>query len=193
MSIKYILVGGYPWKAPDEGKSFWLEMAKGFKEPIKVLECLFARPKESWQKAFEEDENNVAKHLKDKEVILEMANEENFSEQVKGSDAIYIRGGNEEKYTLEILKKNKDWIKNLSGKVLAGTSAGADLMSKYYYNLDTLQICEGLGILPIKVIVHWQSDYNAPNIDWDKAYQELKNYKEDLPIVTLREGEYKVF
>ena len=65
-------------------------------------------------------------------------------------------------------------------------------MAKYYYGLDSLKLCEGLGLLPVKIIVHWHSDYNAPNIDWDKAYLELKNYKEDLPIITLAEGQFEV-
>ena len=49
-----------------------------------------------------------------------------------------------------------------------------------------------MGLLPIKVLVHYRSNYNAPNINWDKAYAELKAYGEDLPILTLAEGEFVV-
>jgi len=124
---------------------------------------------------------------------FELADPENFTEQVKWADAIYIRGGSAEDYVLDLFRKNSNWIKELDGKTLAGSSAGADIISKYYYDLDNLKFNEGLGLLPIKVLVHYQSDYNAPNIDWDKSYEELKNYKEDLPITTLKEGEYKIF
>ena len=45
---KYILVGGYPHKAHDGGKAFVEELVRGFGEPVKILDCLFARPRESW-------------------------------------------------------------------------------------------------------------------------------------------------
>lgn len=51
---------------------------------------------------------------------------------------------------------------------------------------------EELGLVPVKAIVHWKSDYNSPNVDWDKGYDELKAYGEDLPVLTLGEGEFKV-
>lgn len=121
-----------------------------------------------------------------------MALPEQFREQVKWADAIYIRGGASEAILLELQKQSEGWIEELSGKTLAGSSAGAHAVSKYYYGLDDLKIGEGLGLLPVKVIVHYRSDYNAPNINWNKAEQELKNYKEDLEIITLPEGCFKV-
>ena len=115
-----------------------------------------------------------------------------FSEQVKWADVIYIRGGQSEARALELLRKESDWINNLGEKTLVGTSAGADIVSKYYYDLDNLKVSEGLGLLPIKVITHYKSDYNVPNIDWDKAYTQLKNSGADLPILTLAEGQFVV-
>ncbi len=85
------------------------------------------------------------------------------------------------------------WEKELEGKTVAGSSAGANMLSKYFYGLDDLGLWEGSGSVPVKVLVHYRSDYNAPNIDWDKAEAELKAYKEDLPLVTLHEGEFRVF
>jgi len=56
---------------------------------------------------------------------------------------------------------------------------------------------DGFGILPIKFLPHFKSSFGHDDprgpIDWDKAYEELKNYKEDLPIYALEEGEFKVF
>ncbi len=179
--------------ALDGGADFCQELVRGFDEPVKILECLFARPREIWKKVFDDAKIFYAEHLGDKKFILELADKNKFSEQVKWADAIYLRGGDNESDLIDLLKKNQDWQKELDGKTLAGSSAGADAMSKYFYDLDNLKLNEGLGILPIKVLVHYQSDYNSPNIDWEKAYEELKNYKEDLPIVTLREGEFKVF
>ncbi|MDP4038869.1 MAG: Type 1 glutamine amidotransferase-like domain-containing protein [bacterium] len=188
---KYILIGGYSSKAKDGGKAFCEELVKGFTEPVKILICLFARPKDTWQDKFKEDNDFFTRHLANKKLEIVLAKADNFIEQVSWADAIYLRGGETERLA-QALKESTDWTQQLTGKTLAGTSAGADIISKYYYDLDNPKIRQGLGILPIKVIVHYKSDYNSPNIDWTKAFQQLKDYKEDLPLVTLREGEFKV-
>jgi hypothetical protein len=189
---KYILIGGYPWKATDGGKAFVEELIKGFDGPVRILECIFARPRQEWAKAYSDDQKSFSTHLPGKQLEFQLADPERFTQQVKWADAIYIRGGSAEIAATEMLKKDGGWMNGLYGKTLAGTSAGADLISKYYYDLDNLKIVEGLGLLPIKVLVHYRSDYNAPNIDWDSAYELLKNHGEELPIVTLAEGQYHV-
>ncbi len=123
---------------------------------------------------------------------MQLADPEKFAQQVDWADVVYLTGGFTDVLN-SALKKDTRWLQYLEGKTIGGTSAGADVLGKYFYNLDTLVLGDGLGLLPIKVIPHWCSDYNAPNIDWDKAETELKAYKEDLPLVTLREGEFKVF
>ncbi len=79
--------------------------------------------------------------------------------------------------------------------MLAGTSAGADAISKYYCVLKTRRVGNGLGLLPIKFIPHWKSDYSddeVSDINWDEELKKLKDYQEELPIYTLAEGEFKV-
>ena len=188
---KYILVGGHPHKTSDGGKAFAEELVNGFSEPVKILECLFARPKENWDLAFTQDQEFFQKHLPKTRLELVRAEPDKFLEQVKWADAIYIRGGDLEIPLIDLLRQSS-FEKELEGKTLAGSSAGADAIAKYYYGLDDLKIWEGLGLLPIKVLVHYRSDYNAPNIDWDKVETELKGYKEQLPLVALKEGEFKV-
>ncbi len=190
--MKYILVGGYPKKAQDGGKHFAEELAKGFGEPVKILDCLFARPRENWEKAYAEDKEFFTKHLSDKRLEFQLADPSKFTEQVKWANSIYIRGGTSDRVLLELQKQSGDWRDELQGKTLAGSSAGAHTISKYYYGLDDLEIGEGLGLVPVKVITHFRSDYNAPNIDWDRAEQDLASYKEDLPIFKLAEGQFEV-
>lgn len=66
-----------------------------------------------------------------------------------------------------------------------------DLAKKFF-----AEIVKGLSILPIKFLPHYKSSYgnedSRGHIDWDKALQELKDYKEDFPIHALKEGEYVV-
>ena len=154
---KFILVGGYPHKAPDGGKAFSEELVKGFKEPVRVLDCLFARPCENWEKAYSQDKEFYTKHLPNTKFELILADPEKFLEQIEDCNAIYIRGG-DTRVLMSVLAGVGDWVSKLKGKTLAGSSAGADLIAKYFYDLDYLEFGEGLGLLPIKTIVHYGSD-----------------------------------
>lgn len=188
---KFMLVGGYPHKAPDGGKAFAEELVKGHTEPVKFLDCLFARPEETWGKGHAQDKELFGSNLPEKQLDMVLADSQIFIEQIKWADVIYIRGGSND-VLREALITQKGWVEALAGKTLAGSSAGANMLSKYFWSPDSLQCGDGLGILPIKVIVHYGSDYNAPNVDWEKAEAELKAYKEDLPILKLAEGQFEV-
>lgn len=192
MSTKFILVGGYLHKAADSGQAFCQELVKGLKEPVKILVCMFARPEESWAVALTKDKKFFADHLPGKKLEIKLADPEKFIEQVKWAEVIFLRGGDAEPLLVNLLSENSHWLNHLDGKTVAGTSAGADALAKYYYSLDHNKIEEGIGLLDIKVIPHYFSDYNAPNIDWAKAYQTLDEYEENFPMIALREGEFKV-
>lgn len=190
---KYILVGGYVRKAPDEGKAFCEELVKDFSgKTVKILDCMFARPKDTWEECIEKDRVFFKKFISNFE--LELADPENFTEQVNSADVIYLRGGHTSPL-LEILSKDLSWTHELDGKVLAGTSAGGDAIAKYYSVLSTQRTGDGLGLLPVKFIPHWNSDYTEEGqpVSWNKELDKLKAYKEDLPVYTLGEGEFKVF
>ena len=191
MTTKYILVGGYPHKAVDGGRTFAGALVAGFEEPVKILDCFFARPIENWNEAFMKDKDFFTLHLPNKKFELQLADPDKFIEQIRWANSIYIRGGETDRL-MNLLNRRTDWQKELNGKTLAGSSAGADAIATYYYDLDTLELGKGMNLLPVKVLVHYRSDYNAPHVNWDKAYNELKDYKEDLPILTLAEGQFEV-
>jgi hypothetical protein len=189
---RFILVGGYPRKAPDRGRAFSEELVSDFQEPVKLLLCYFARPADSWEQNFDEDKDFFSKHLPGKDIEFKAASVEHFIGELAWANALYIRGG-EMAPLYERLAQSSGWETRLDGKTIAGSSAGAHALTKYNHKLDSDELDEGLGILPYKVLVHYRSDYYAPNIDWNKAEADLKNYKEDLPLLTLREGEFQVF
>lgn len=191
MSTKFILGGGYLDKASDGGKAFYEELIRDHVEPVKVLICLFARKKEVWNQVFEETKEVFNKFVADRKIELKIASQEEFVEQVKWADSIFLKGGFTEQL-LGILRTCDGWQNELDGKTIAGSSAGADVLVKYFYNLDTMQLGSGLGLIPAKVLVHFESDYNALNINWERVYSELQAYKEQLPILALKEGEFKI-
>ncbi len=189
---KYILIGGQIQKAPDGGRSFCKELVKEANNtPIRILDCLFARSIEDWEERFEKDIDFFSEYLESFELIR--AEPEKFIEQLKNSDILFFQGGSPHKL-ISILDSVGDWKKELRGKVVVGSSGGADALCVYYGVGKTMNIGEGLGILPVKFIPHWKSNYHPEiNIDWDLLLENLKDYKEDLSLVTLKEGEFKVF
>jgi len=187
---KFVLVGGYSNKSADDGGAFAQELVEGFDQPVRILECIFARPVDEWESALEKDKFLFSSKLKQK-IIFELADPARFIEQIRKADVIYFRGGRT-KALIEVLEQSPGWEKELSGKTVAGSSAGVNFLAQYYYSLDNLEICQGLGILPIKALVHYKSDYNAPNIEWDTVYQELNEYGEDLPVLAIPEGAFEV-
>jgi len=192
---KYILIGGYIHKAADGGKAFFKELVKGFgnDKPVVILNCLFARSRDSWENKLQENKEFFSRYIDNFEIVL--ADPEKFTEQVKSSDVIFLQGG----FTgplIDGLSKDRGWIKCLDGKTVAGSSAGGDAIAKYYSVLKTSRVGDGLGLLPIKFIPHWKSDYSddeVRDIDWEAELEKMKGYKEDLPIYTLTEGEFKAF
>lgn len=178
--IRYILVGGYPWKATDGGKAFAEACVEGTKDPAIILVCLFAREESEWGQAYSEDIARFTAQLPDRQLKFIMATREQFAEQVAQADVIYLRGGATEQL-VTALRENIAWLDNLDGKTLVGTSTGADAIATYYY---------GLGLLPIKVLVHYESDYGDGTINWREVYKDLDAYKESLEVLPIREGQF---
>jgi len=194
MSIKYILNSGGIRNNLEGGKKFFAEAVKGLGNNPKVLLCLFAYSREYWEKKFDEVKNQSL-YPEDINPVFDLAFPDKFENQIKNSDVVYIYGGDDHllKYWFSKFDIPKIW----EGKVIATNSASSNFLSKYFWTFDWRQCMDGSGILPIKFIPHYQSSFNHDDlrgpIDWDIAYQELKNYKEDLSIYALKEGEFIIF
>ena len=116
----------------------------------------------------------------------------NFIEQLKQADALYVRGGSTPRL-LGTLKKYPALEENLNGKTVAGSSAGAYAIGRYSSFHDDEsggQIREGLGLLPLRVVCHYESADLPPN---PKALSSLRELSQDLELVLLRDFEWKVF
>lgn len=56
---------------------------------------------------------------------------------------------------------------------------------------------DGLGILPMKFLAHYESSYGSDDargpVDWRRGYEELKEYGDTtLRVHALKEGEFVV-
>lgn len=188
---KFILIGGYPYKAADGGKSMCEEAITGINNPVRVLVCLFARKNEQWTKLLNDNLNFFKRNLLDTKLIFSLATEKDFLKQIEYNDLIYFNGGDTTDLA-NVLNRIDGWQEKLKTKTVMGSSAGAEIFSKYCYDIELFKISEHYGLVPVKMIVHYRSDKYTPPIGWGNALTELDNYKERLPIWTLSEGEYKV-
>lgn len=174
---KYILHGGRTSIKSKDNELFFAECLKGFKNP-NVLSVCFAREKQEWPILAERDRVNF-----NTEPTIASENIDNLIEQIKAADLIFIHGGTEVPLK-EIFGQIPNLKQLFSGKVVAGTSAGALFLSKNYYCNDDDTFGKGLGILPINIITHY-SDNLEPKLN------ELKNL-ENLKTYALPEGKFEI-
>ncbi|MDD5437892.1 MAG: Type 1 glutamine amidotransferase-like domain-containing protein [Patescibacteria group bacterium] len=162
-------------------------LTSGFKTTVKVLLVYYARMPEFWDEKLSEDKINFSKQVIgiESELVVADTDPNAFEKQVNDSDIIFVRGG-DTKLLMKVMSRLSNFKDLIKNKKYFGSSAGAYAISEYYYSNDRHQIEEGLGVLPVKCFAHWDGSQI-------KELELLKNYKEDLPIETLKEGEYKVF
>ncbi len=184
---KIILHGGYAKIENELNKKFIKEIAKGLPKEFKILVVLFAVAKNRHQKGFKEHRNLFLKHIKNKNPIFILATEKNFINEIKQADVVYLRGGNNIKL-LNFLKKYPNFKEKIKDKVVAGSSAGAYALSKYFYSNDKGKggFFAGLGILPVAVICHLDKKKN-------KMIPRFKQFSGRTKLVLLKNFEHKVF
>jgi peptidase E len=173
---KFILHGGETKVDSSDNAAFFREMGKG---GLRVLCVYFAREKEGWAERFEEDKKNFSLAWPEKKFEFSLAEEKSFIEQAKNADVVYMRGGRTRRI-FEFFKPIKNLKELFKGKTVGGSSAGACVLSRYYYSTSQDRIYEGTGVLPIKVFCH----YNEGKKD---KLEELKKHGEDLPVYAIEE------
>lgn len=183
---KYFLHGGATSKKEGHNNEFFKAVLGDFPERAKILLVYFASERERWESVFQNDQQNFSSNSPGKKLEFVLANDspEIFERQVKTADVIYIRGGSSSMLlkTMRKFPHFKEWVKE---KVYAGSSAGASMLARYYYPLHGHRVEKSLGILPIKVINHWDESKRD-------RLEALKKHGEDLPVYPLPETGFVV-
>ncbi|MFA5127493.1 MAG: Type 1 glutamine amidotransferase-like domain-containing protein [Patescibacteria group bacterium] len=181
---KYILHGGETSRPTSDNKQFFIGITSDLNNKATILCVYFARTKEKWPAMLEQDKINFSSASRQKNLNVTMADDElnNFAEQIKQADVIYLRGGDTDTLKI-ILNKMKNLDELWRGKIVAASSAGVYVLSKYYYSNSKDNIGDGLGILPIKSICHYKEEKS------DKL-ERLKKHGEDLPVYAIPEEKF---
>ena len=184
MSTKLILHGGFnkvngPVQRDD---AFFQEIFKDVPEEAKVLLVYFAEKEEKVASRILEDKEEFSKNCGAKNPQYKVATEATFEEDIRWADVVYLHGGKTVKL-MEIIRKFRNLGELFLGKTIAGDSAGANSLCRVFFSKNSKEIGEGLGILTLKIVVHYED--GQPN--------SLENVEPQLETLFLREYETKVF
>jgi hypothetical protein len=190
---RYILAGGGDRKDPAKGRRLCEAFTEGLSRPVRILDCFFAEPRETWEQKFANFKAFYAQHLGNN-ATPELAFPATFEEQAAKADVIYLHGGDD---TLlgHYLKQYPDLTARIfKDKTVVGSSAGASFLSTFSWTCDWREARPGSGIVPVRVIVHYGSNYGSDDsrgpIDWRQARAALAPHHPELSLHSLAEGEF---
>jgi peptidase E len=185
MSTKYILHGGNAQDKNDENAKFFREILSDYPDGANILLVQFAAIPEK-QNIYKERHISQFEDVSDgRKLNYQVADVDNFIEQIKWADVLYLCGSSGGGATLRLLDTmNKfDNLKELfDGKTVAGESAGTNTLTALCYSKSG-GIVHGLGLVPVKSIVHYE-------LGDEKA---LENVEINLESAYLKSYEFKVY
>jgi hypothetical protein len=188
--IKFLLHWWVTSPRTEKNKNFFQHIVKEWGN--KILIFPFAQKNRDYDLQFEKDSKKFIDYNLDIDIECAMASDdiEILVEQIREYKSLYFCGWLQEHH-LEILRKIEDLRELFENKVVSGNSAGTMIWAKHYFTWDYNRLEDWLWWLPIKVMVHWQSE-RYDNYS-EKELKKLKSYGEDLPVYTIKEQEYEVF
>ena len=146
---KFILHGGVARSTTENNRNnFYKDFVSDLNENAIILLVYFAGDLERWPELFSKGKEIFSAAGGGKKFNFIMAEEENFVEQINKADAVYLHGGEGRKLD-PVIKRVKNFKELVDGKVVAGSSAGANVLGKYYYSNNHDQIVEGAGVLSL--------------------------------------------
>lgn len=194
---KYILAGGND----RENDEYPARLKQELPTPIgnvRMLSCFYSAPKDQWQ----EKAANWSKWFADNLGIkhYDYADYDNLPEKLNEADVVYFHGGTT-KLLLEAIAKYPNLPELLKGKIVIGSSAGTNMISKNYWSSTLGQPGKGLGILDLNVMVHYgahevhDSDIKRNADDWEREKSVFRGVVggAEPQIVTIPEGNIVVF
>lgn len=191
----YILTGGNDRATPGCGERLRTAVRGKITEPARILSCLFAIPREDWERQVAGRETWFKQVFGD-DTSMTLAFPQEFVRQAREHNIVYIHGG-DDALLGHYLNHTPNITELFAGKVVVGSSAGANWLSRAYYMVDWRGVYRGSGIVPLNIMVHYESAYGKDDprgpIDWAKARAELQAFiGAEQTITPLREGEFVV-
>lgn len=187
---KFVLHGGFSReKAPvQENDLFFQEMMKDAPEDSKILLVYFAEREEMIELRINQDHESFNKNRGTKRLIFKIATQETFIEDCKWADVIYLHGGKTTKL-MSALSRYQNLGLVFKDKTIGGDSAGANALGRLFYSKNSQEIGEGLGILPIKILVHYVEGATNPLAELEPNLETLFLHEYEVKVFYLNESE----
>ena len=187
----YLLHGGFSRIKNESNDAYYRTLVEHTPEGGTMLSVYFARlDGEDNSERAQKQKNDLLAQANGKLVHVELGDEATFLEQVARSSAIIFNGGSTHAL-LERMRTYPDLKTLFEGKIVAGGSAGAYMIAAYNYDKSHKSIREGLGLLPVKVLCHYESDTSERTDSTAKEIMEAAH--PELPLIVLRDTEWKAF
>jgi peptidase E len=187
-----LLCGGRPWKANGAENALERALLNRFQSNIKVAFCNFARTATRWDDTDEASVKLFTDSAKGLKVAHKSISHENFDDVSKWADVIYMPGGDP-----FVLKTELDAHPNLDkiwdNKIVAGSSAGADVMCSEFAFLQDKDFDSGYGWVSATCIPHWRHYTGYADSDWDELVSTAIKRRPDLAVLCIPEGRYVEF
>lgn len=185
MKTTFLLHGGLLKNKDRRNDLYFQELTKDLADGDTLLHVAFARTPETQEDVFTNEKSWILAQT-DKNINVIVATQDDFMQQIAQACTIHITGGDTAKL-IQIIKQYPGFLPSLAGKLVGGSSAGACLFSTYYWSGSDNKVLEGLGTLPISLLVHYGSEeYNCR----DDALEKLQANTDGLEILKLEEAEW---
>lgn len=190
----FILAGGNDRKYSDYGYRLSEKVANYITNP-KILSCFFSSSQETWEEKAKDWKSWFSDHFT-QPFTYDYAKHETFLQQLDSADVVYFHGG-DTNLLFKDLPNAQSLKKHFKGRVISGSSAGANMLSKYYWSSTRGGFCEGRAILNVNVMVHYRpadarSHKRTPE-DWERDEAEFQERVGNNQTITrLPEGRFVV-
>jgi len=182
---KFVLHGGSVGDENEDNFGFFKEMTQIDKGQVNFLICCFACDKDRVEDKFRRHSDLFEKYSDGKVIDFYLADENIFEKQLGLADVLFLEGGGSTEQLVEKLSKFGKFSSLIEGKIVGGTSAGANCLAKYFFGNMSQKVGKGLGVLNIKTYCHFPESDN-------KNVSKLANYKEILPLILLPDYKWMV-
>ncbi len=190
----FILHGGYTRERNDSNLGFYREIVKRLPHRATIVLSYFASTDEKKiPQTFADHCELLREAAPEKELTFVQASKHDLRWQLSRADALLLNGGDNDKL-IEVLKRYPDFKELIEGKTVAGSSAGAHALSTFYYSNDDGKVGEGLGVMGVRVICHFESkQYKNAHHEPGTILALMNEYPKELDLITLRDYEWKEF
>jgi hypothetical protein len=189
----FILAGGNDRKFPDYGRRLDEEIAKHVTNP-KILSCFFSQPEETWEQKAKDYKSWFSNNFT-QPFTYDYARADSLLQQMDAADVVYFHGGDTQ-LLFEHLPPAEELKKHFQDKVIIGSSAGANMLSTYFWSSKRAAFGEGLGILDVNIMVHYgaldHDGFKRTTEDWQREEAEFQKRIGDRKITYLPEAQFIV-